>query len=243
MHEYNALNKTGTLGTDAPPTVAYNDTNSNYNITIENNIVAANTENLNTTEKDKAEGIKFTIAQGLPSGSVNLDLAIRNNTVTTKNGEAIEIAATESAAAPVIFKSDIIISNNSLTITDTSGTKDVVALGIAKSGTSSTAKVSYSLTGNTIVSSAPLGGADAIDISSSSINTLSNIQFNISGNNLAGAVDKDLKISVAAGGAFGIVALQGTTNFASYLNSINTNAITAITGIPTQINSLTNFVE
>lgn len=249
LHEYNALNKTGTSGTDAPPTVAYNDTNSNYNITIENNIIAANTENLNTTEKDKAEGIKFTIAQGLPSGSVNLVLAIRNNTVTTKNGEAIEIAATESAAAPVIFKSDIMISNNSLTITDTSGTKDVVALGIAKSGTSSTANVSYSLTGNTIVSSAPLGGADAIDLSSSSINTSSNIQFNISGNNLAGAVDKDLKINVALGGAFGIVAPVGNVtigNFQSYLDSINRSANTLITPIsrnPAQINSLTNFVE
>ena len=44
-------------------------------------------------------------------------------------------------------------------------------------------------------------------------------------------------------GSFGIVAPQGTTNFNSYLNSTNTNAVTAITGTPTQINSLTNFVE
>ena len=105
----------------------------------------------------------------------------------------------------------------------------------------STAQISYLVTGNTIVSAA--GASDAIDLRSDSKNKSSNIQFKIDGNNLAKAFDKDLKLRVPSGGSFGIVAPQGTTNFASYLNSTNTNAVTAITGTPTQINSLTNFVE
>ena len=105
----------------------------------------------------------------------------------------------------------------------------------------STVQISYLVSGNNIVSAA--GASDAIDLRSDSTNSASNIQFKIDGNNLANAFDKDLKLRVANGSGFGIVSPQGTTDFTSYLNGINTKAATAITGTPTQINSLTNFVE
>ena len=247
LHEYNALGRSST-GADANPTAAYT-ANSNYKITIENNTIAADTENLNNDVG--AEGIKFKIAQGLPSGSVNLDLAISNNTITTTQGDGIEIDANEDAGASVIFKGDINLSNNTLTALATGpgtggGARDVISSRFAENANRvptaplSTVQISYLVSGNTIVSAA--GASDAIDLRSDSTNSASNIQFKIDGNNLAKAFDKDLKLRVN-GGSFGIVAPQGTTNFNSYLNSTNTNAVTAITGTPTQINSLTNFVE
>ena len=237
LHEYNALGRSSS-GADANPTAAYT-ANSNYKITIENNTIAADTET--TLNDNGAEGVKFKIAQGLPSGSVNLDLTVTNNTITTTRGEGIEIDINEKAGASVIFKGDINLSNNVITARATSGGQDVINSDIAKDSLSSTAQISYLVSGNTIVSAA--GASDAIDLFSNSTNSASNIQFKIDGNNLANAFDKDLKLRVPSGGSFGIVAPQGTTNFASYLNSTNTNAVTAITGTPTQINSLTNFVE
>ena len=236
LHEYNALGRSST-GADANPTAAYT-ANSNYKITIENNTIEADTEN--TLNDNGAEGVKFKIAQGLPSGSVNLDLTVTNNTITTTRGEGIEIDINEKAGASVIVKGDINLSNNLITARAVSGGQDVINSDIAKDGVSSTAQISYLISGNTIVSAA--GASDAIDLFSNSTNSASNIQFKIDGNNLAKAFDKDLKLRVN-GGSFGIVAPQGTTNFTSYLNSTNTNAVTAITGTPTQLNSLTNFVE
>jgi hypothetical protein len=237
LHEYNALGRSSS-GADANPTAAYT-ANSNYKITIENNTIAADTET--TLNDNGAEGVKFKIAQGLPSGSVNLDLTVTNNTITTTRGEGIEIDINEKAGASVIFKGDINLSNNVITARATSGGQDVINSDIAKDSLSSTAQISYLVSGNTIVSAA--GASDAIDLFSNSTNSASNIQFKIDGNNLANAFDKDLKLRVPSGGSFGIVAPQGTTNFASYLNSTNTNAVTTVTGNPTQINSLTNFVE
>ena len=236
LHEYNALGRSST-GADANPTAAYT-ANSNYKITIENNTIEADIEN--TLNDNGAEGVKFKIAQGLPSGSVNLDLTVTNNTITTTRGEGIEIDINEKAGASVIVKGDINLSNNLITARAVSGGQDVINSDIAKDGVSSTAQISYLVSGNTIVSAA--GASDAIDLFSNSTNSASSIQFKIDGNNLAKAFDKDLKLRVN-GGSFGIVAPQGTTNFNSYLNSTNTNAVTAITGTPTQINSLTNFVE
>lgn len=237
LHEYNALGRSSS-GADANPTAAYT-ANSNYKITIKNNTIAADTET--TLNDNGAEGVKFKIAQGLPSGSVNLDLTVTNNTITTTRGDGVEIDINEKAGASVIFKGDINLSNNVITARATSGGQDVINSDIAKDSLSSTAQISYLVSGNTIVSAA--GASDAIDLFSNSTNSASNIQFKIDGNNLANAFDKDLKLRVPSGGSFGIVAPQGTTNFASYLNSTNTNAVTAITGTPTQINSLTNFVE
>ena len=239
LHEYNALGRDSN-GNDANPSAAYT-ANSNYKITIKDNIIAANTENLNNDVG--AEGIKFKIAQGLPSGSVNLDLVVSNNNITVTHGDGFEIDANEDAGAPVIFKGDITFSNNTITALATSSAdaRDLISSRVADNAAASTAQISYSVLGNTLISAA--GASDAIDLRSDSTNASSNIQFKIDGNNLANAFDKDLKLRVANGGFFGIVAPQGTTNFASYLNSINTNAVTAITGTPTQINSLTNFVE
>jgi parallel beta-helix repeat protein len=239
LHEYNALGR-DLAGDDANPTAAYT-ANSSYKIAIKDNVIAANTENLNNDVG--AEGIKFKIAQGLPSGSVNLDLVISNNTITTTTGDGIEIDANEVAGASVIFKGDINLSNNTLTTTATSSSdaRDVISSRIAENATASTAQISYLVSGNTIISAE--GASDAIDLRSDSTNASSNIQFKIDGNNLANAFDNELKLRVPSGGSFGIVAPQGTTNFTSYLNSTNTNAVTAITGTPTQINSLTNFVD
>jgi len=246
LHEYNALGRTGS-GADANPTAAYT-ANSKYKITIENNTIAANTENLNNDVG--AEGIKFKIAQGLPSGSVNLDLAVSSNKITVTHGDGIEIDANEDAGASVIFKGDIALSNNTITALATgSGTggsaRDVISVYNAERAAASTVQISYLVSGNTIVSAAG-GASDAIDLRSDSTKSASNIQFKIDGNNLARAFDKDLKLRVPSGGSFGIVAppgTQGTANFTNYLNSINTNARPEITGTPTQINSLTNFVE
>lgn len=239
LHEYNALGR-DSKGNDANPAAAYS-ASSNYKITIKDNTIAANTENINNDVG--AEGIKFKIAQGLPSGYVNLDLAISNNNITVTHGDGIEIDANEDAGASVIFKGDIVLSNNTLTTLATSSgdARDVISSRIAENAAASTAQISYLVTGNTIVSAA--GASDAIDLRSDSTNKSSNIQFKIDGNNFAKAFDKDLKLRVPSGGSFGIVAPQGTTNFTSYLNSTNTNARTEITGTPTQINSLTNFVE
>ena len=247
LHEYNALGRTIT-GADANPAAAYA-ANSNYKITIQDNIVAANTENLNNDVG--AEGIKFKIAQGLPSGSVNLDLAISNNNITVTHGDSIEIDANEDAGASVIFKGDITLSNNTLTaLATTSGTgggaRDVISVYFAERAAASTAQTSFLVLGNTIVSASAVGSSDAIDLRSDSTNASSNIQFKIDGNKLTNAFDKDLKLRVANGSGFGIVSPQGTTgnlSFQSYLNSINPSAVTAITGTPSQINSLTNFVE
>jgi len=188
-----------------------------------------------------------------PSGSVNLDLAISNNNITVTHGDGIEIDANENAGASVITKGDIAITNNTITTTAINGwvkdgvavlaseARDVISSRFAENAAASTVQISYLVSGNTIVSAA--GASDAIDLRSDSTNSASNIQFKIDGNNLANAFDKDLKLRVANGSGFGIVSPQGTTNFTSYLNGINTNAVTAITGTPTQINSLTNFVE
>jgi parallel beta-helix repeat protein len=254
LHEYNALGREpGPGDVDANPTVPYT-ANSSYKITIKDNVIAANTENLNNDIG--AEGIKFKIAQGLPSGSVNLDLAISNNNITVTHGDGIEIDANENAGASVITKGDIAITNNTITTTAINGwvkdgvavlaseARDVISSRFAENAAASTVQTSYLVSGNTIVSAA--GASDAIDLRSDSTKPASNIQFKIDGNNLANAFDKDLKLRVSNGSGFGIVSPQGTTgnaNFASYLNSINTNAVTGITGTATQINSLTNFVE
>ena len=65
-------------------------------------------------------------------------------------------------------------------------------------------------------------------LSTSSSNSF---KFKIEGNNFSAADDKDLKIAIPAG-FLGIYAPDGTTNFDAYLNSINTNAETEITGSP-----------
>jgi len=238
LHEYNALGRTSG-GADANPTATYS-ASSNYNITIKDNTIAADSET--TLNDNGAEGIKFKIAQGLPSGSVNLNLEVTNNNITTTRGEGIEFDINEGAGASVIFKGDINLSNNLITARASTGGQDVISVEIGKTspGPTSTAQISYLVSGNTIVSAA--GASDAIDLYSYSTNSASIIQFYIDGNNLGNATDKDLKVR-ANGGVFGIVALQGTTNFATYLNGTNTNAITAITNTPTQINSLTDFVE
>jgi len=244
LHEYNALGR-DTAGEDANPAAAYV-ANSSYNITIQDNIIATNTENLNNDSK--AEGIKFKIAQGLPSGSVNLDLAISNNNITATHGEVFEFNANEVASAPVIFKGDITLSNNTLTAGANSA-KDVIAVEVAKKGTGSQStlgivsqlRTSFLVLNNTIVSTSTSSSNDAIDLKSNSTNALSNIQFKIDGNTLTNAFDKDLKLNVAAGGGFGIVSPQGTTSYGNYLNSINPSAATTITGTPSQIDSLTNF--
>ena len=238
LHEYNALGRSGPPERDANPAAAYT-ANSNYKITIENNTIEADTEN--TLNDNGAEGVKFKIAQGLPSGSVNLDLTVTNNTITTTRGEGIEIDINEKAGASVIVKGDINLSNNLITARAVSRGQDVINSDIAKDGVSSTAQISYLVSGNTIVSAT--GASEAIDLFSNSTNSASNIQFKIDGNNLAKASNQALKLQVANGSGFGIVSPQGTTNFTSYLNSTNTNAVTAITGTPTQLNSLTNFVE
>jgi len=249
LHEYNALGRSGT-GADANPTAAYT-ASSNYKITIKDNTIAANTENINNDIG--AEGIKFKIAQGLPSGSVNLDLEISNNNITVTHGDGIEIDANEDAGASAIFKGDIAMTNNTITTTAINGwvkdgvavlaneARDVISSRFAENSAASTVQISYLVSGNTILSAA--GASDAIDLRSDSTNSASNIQFKLDGSNLANAFDKDLKLRVANGSGFGIVSPQGTTNFTSYLNGINTNSVTAITGIPTQINSLTNFLE
>lgn len=135
LHEYNALGRDSN-GKDANPAAAYS-ASSNYKITIKGNTIAANTENINNDVG--AEGIKFKIAQGLPSGYVNLDLAISNNNITVTHGDGIEIDANEDAGASVIFKGDIALSNNNLTNLATSSRdpRDVLSSRIAENAAAS----------------------------------------------------------------------------------------------------------
>jgi parallel beta-helix repeat protein len=237
LHEYDALANDAN-GNDAPPAAAYT-TTSNYTITIKDNVIAANTEG--TNNDDGAEGVKFKIAQGLPSGSINLDMMIGNNTITTTHGDGIEVDANEKAGGSVVFKGDITIKGNTITTTATENGKDVISSRIAEDAASSTAKISYLVIDNTIVSAA--GASDAIDLRIDSTNTNSNIEFKVEGNILTDASDKNLKLRVANGGAFGIVAPAGTTNLENHLNGKNTDAVTEITGTPSQINALTSFAD
>ena len=201
FHEYNALGRDSN-GNNANPAAAYS-ASSNYMITIKDNTIAANTENINND--DGAEGIKFKIAQGLPSGYVNLDLAISNNNITVTHGDGIQIDANEDAGASVIFKGDIALNNNTIT-TSSGDARDEISSRIAENAAASTAQISYLVSGNTLISAG--GASDAIDLLSDSTNASSNIQFKIDGNNLTNAFDKDLKLESPVAESLGLSLLK-----------------------------------
>ena len=75
------------------------------------------------------------------------------------------------------------------------------------------------------------GAGDAFDYESLSTSTSNSFKFKIEGNNFSAADDKDLKIAVPAG-FLGIFAPDGTSDFDAYLDSVNTDAETEISGSP-----------
>ena len=209
-----------------------------YDFTITGNDIEADTDNLaGTLERgDKAEGIKFTINEGVKNGTTKLTAVIDDNDIQTRIGDGIEFAVNEGAADGVVFDADITINNNRIVQTndnpvgsDNKDPRDLIKATFGEDGTGSITTGTFTITNNTVTSAA--GAGDAFDYESLSTSSGNSFKFKIEGNNFSAADDKDLKIAIPAG-FLGIFAPDGTTNFDAYLNGINTNAVTEITGSP-----------
>ena len=70
-----------------------------YDFTITGNTIEADTDNVaGTLERgDKAEGIKFTINEGVKNGTTKLTAVIDDNDIKTRIGDGIEFAVNEKA--------------------------------------------------------------------------------------------------------------------------------------------------
>ena len=209
-----------------------------YDFTITGNDIEADTDNLaGTLERgDKAEGIKFTINEGVKNGTTKLTAVIDDNDIQTRIGDGIEFAVNEGAADGVVFDADITINNNRIVQTndnpvgsDNKDPRDLIKATFGEDGTGSITTGTFTITNNTVTSAA--GAGDAFDYESLSTSSGNSFKFKIEGNNFSAADDNDLKIAIPAG-FLGIFAPDGTTNFDAYLNGINTNAVTEITGSP-----------
>ena len=135
-----------------------------------------------------------------------------------------------------MFDADITINNNRIVQTndnpvgsDNKDPRDLIKATFGEDGTGSITTGTFTITNNTVTSAA--GAGDAFDYESLSTSSSNSFKFKIEGNNFSAADAKDLKIAIPAG-FLGIYAPDGTTNFDAYLNSINTNAETEITGSP-----------
>ena len=209
-----------------------------YDFTITGNTIEADTDNLaGTIERgDKAEGIKFTINEGVQNGTTNLTAVIDNNDIQTRIGDGIEFAVNELAADGVVFDADVTINNNRIVQTnvnpigsDNKDPRDLIKATFGENGEGSITTGFFTITNNTVTSAD--GAGDAFDYESLSVSTSNSFKFKIEDNNFSAADDKDLKISVPDG-FLGIFAPDGTTNFDAYLDSVNTDAETEISGSP-----------
>jgi len=205
-----------------------------YDFTITGNTIEADTDNLaGTLERgDKAEGIKFTINEGVKNGTTKLTAVIDNNDVKTRIGDGIEFAVNEKAADGVVFDADITINNNRIVQTNDNPVgsnnkdpRDLIKATFSEDGTGSYTTGFFTITNNTVTSAA--GAGDAFDYESLSTSTSNSFKFKIEGNDFSAADDDDLKILVPAG-FLGIFAPDGTTDFTTYLNGKNTGADTKI---------------
>jgi len=210
----------------------------NYDFTITGNTIEADTDNLaGTIERgDKAEGIKFTINEGVKKGTTKLTAVIENNDIQTRIGDGIEFAVNELAADGVVFDANITINNNRIVQTndnpigsDNKDPRDLIKATFGEDGEGSITTGFFTITNNTVKSA--VGAGDAFDYESLSTSTSNSFKFKVEGNNFSSANDKDLKIAVPAG-FLGIFAPDGTTDFDVYLDSVNTGAETEITGSP-----------
>ena len=209
-----------------------------YDFTITGNTIEADTDNLAGTLKrgDKAEGIKFTINEGVKNGTTKLTAVIDNNDIKTRIGDGIELAVNEKTADGVVFDANITINNNRIVQTNDnpvgSNNKDprnLIKATFGEDGSGSITTGTFTITNNTVTSAA--GAGDAFDYESLSTSSSNIFKFKIEANNFSAADDKDLKIAIPAG-FLGIFAPDGTTSFNAYLNGINTAADTEIDGTP-----------
>ena len=209
-----------------------------YDFTITGNTIEADTDNLaGTIERgDKAEGIKFTINEGVKKGTTNLTAVIENNDIKTRIGDGIEFAVNELAADGVVFDANITINNNRIVQTndnpvgsENKDPRDLIKATFGEDGEGSITTGTFTITNNTVTSAA--GAGDAFNYESLSTSTSNIFKFKLEGNNFTAADDKDLKIIVPTG-YLSISAPDGTTNFDAYLDSINTDAETEISGSP-----------
>ena len=209
-----------------------------YNFTITGNTIEADTDNLaGTIERaDKAEGIKFTINEGLKNGTTKVTALIENNDITTRIGDGIEFAVNEKAGEGIVFDADITINNNRISQTndnpvgsDNKDPRDLIKGTFGEKAEGSITTGIFTITNNTLTSAT--GAVDAFDYESLSTSDENSFKFKIEANNFTTTDDKDLKIAVPSG-FLGIFAPDGTTDFDAYLDSVNTGAETEITGSP-----------
>ena len=168
---------------------------------------------------------------------------IENNDIQTRIGDGIEFAVNEKAGEGVVFDADITINNNRIVQTndnpvgsDNKDPRDLIKAtfgepfkGAPTTGIFAITTGTFTITNNT-VTSAP-GAGDAFDYESLGTSSSNSFKFKIEGNDFSAAEDNDLKIAIPSG-FLGIFAPDGTTDFEAYLDGINTNADTAITGSP-----------
>ncbi len=214
-----------------------------YNFTIKGNTINADTDNLaGTNEKpEKAEGIKFSIGEKVQNGTISLTTNIVDNDITTRAGDGIEFEVNKEASDGVRFDADVTINNNRITQTndaneagksydDDGDTGEALIKGtFSEDGFGSYTTGSVTITNNTITTGT--GAGEGFDYESLSTSTDSSFRFKIVSNNFSAADNKSLKIDVPAG-FFGINTPDGTTDFATYLDSINTGTSTEIEGTP-----------
>ena len=209
-----------------------------YNFTITGNTIEADTDNLaGTIERaDKAEGIKFTINEGLKNGTTKVTALIENNDITTRIGDGIEFAVNEKAGEGIVFDADITINNNRISQTndnpvgsDNKDPRDLIKGTFGEKAEGSITTGIFTITNNTLTSAT--GAVDAFDYESLSTSDENSFKFKIEANNFTTTDDKDLIIAVPSG-FLGIFAPDGTTDFDAYLDSVNTGAETEITGSP-----------
>jgi parallel beta-helix repeat protein len=209
-----------------------------YNFTITGNTIEADTDNLAGTNEraDKAEGIKFTINEGLKNGTTRVTAVIENNDIQTRIGDGIEFAVNEVAGEGVVFDADITINNNRIVQTndnpvgsDNKDPRDLIKATFGEDGEGSITTGFFTITNNTVTSEA--GAGDAFNYESLSTSTSNSFKFKIEANNFTDADNKSLNIIVPAG-FLGIFAPDGETDFDAYLSSVNTDASAVVVDSP-----------
>lgn len=193
----------------------------------------------------QAEGIKLEVATGGAGGTVKVAASIRANSISTLQGEAINLAIAEAASAGTVRLSST-ISGNALSQRFPVGTRPQNALGQTATSGDRMLRMLFSenATGGLVLSSVKITNNTFSALNTNTeviqgrgyLNNASSNNYEISGNNLTNSNKNTIALRKAgATSTLGLVVPDPTNppaNYNTYLQTINTAAVGAITGQP-----------
>lgn len=206
----------------------------------------------------QAEGIKLEVATGGGGGQISVATWIQNNSISTLQGETINLAIAEAATAGTI-KLDTEISSNTLNQRFPVGTRAQNNLGQTATSGDRMIRLLFSetATGGLVSSAAKITDNTFSALNTNSeviqgrgyLNNASSLNFQISGNDLTNSNQKTIALRKAGSNTtLGLVVPDPSNppaNYNTYLQDTNTAATGSITGQPatvTPIGSLPDFV-